>query len=93
MRVENVPFHECSPTTESALVKVLWGIESGLITSKDRKPAVLLADDKDALFRRETANVMKSAFGSDRRSVNFDSNEAMKNEDRRNSDSERERAK
>ncbi len=93
MRVENVPFHECSPTTESALVKVLWGIESGLITSKGRKPAMMLADDKDALFRRETANQMKSGFGSDRRSVNLDSPEAMKNEDRKNSENEREKAK
>ena len=72
MRTENVPFHECSPTTEAAFVKVLWSIEFGLITSKGRKPAVMLADDKDALFRRETANSMKAAFGSDRRSVSFE---------------------
>jgi hypothetical protein len=94
MRDEQVPYHECSPTTEGALVRVLWGIESGLITSKGRKkPQVLLADDKDALFRRETANQMKSAFGSDRRSVTFDTPEAMRNEDRKNSELDRERAR
>src|SRR3954471_20101167 len=84
MRSERVAFHEDAPTTEAALVKVLWGIESGLITSKGRKPAVLLADDKDALFRRETANQMKSAFGTDRRNITFGSPEALKNEDRKN---------
>ena len=37
-----LPFHECAPSTESALVRVLWGIESGVILHKGRKPAVMV---------------------------------------------------
>ena len=72
----------------------MWKIESGIICHKGRKIRVLLVDDKDGLFRRETiANHLKAGFGADRRRIQATSNEISLNEHYRNSEDEEERKK
>ena len=64
------------------------------IQHKGRKPAVMIADDHDGMWQRPTiANQMKAVFGSDRRCVVFETPEALKNEDRKNSEDAREKAR
>ena len=94
LRRGNVPFHECAPSTEQALVRVLWSIESGQINHKGSRVAVILADDQDGMWRRETiVNQLKSGFGADRRRVIWETPESLRNEERRTSGNERDKVK
>src|SRR5437764_6631544 len=95
LRLHNLPFTEFGVTpNERDLVKLMWSIKSGTITHKGRRILVVIADDQDGLARRETIlNHLKGMFGADRRRVTFPSSEALKNEEYRNADDEKVRAK
>ena len=93
--VAGVPFHEFGVTpSERDLVKLMWFITSGIITHKGRRILVVIADDQDGLARRETIlNHLKGMFGSDRRRVTFPSSEALRNEEYKDSENEKDKAK
>ena len=94
LRKAGVPFHEFGVTpSERDLVKLMWFITCGIITYRGRL-LVVIADDQDGLARRETIlNHLKGMFGSDRRRVTFPSSEALRNEEYKNSENAKDRAK
>ena len=95
LRKAGVPFHEFGVTpSERDLVKLMWFITCGIITYRGRRILVVIADDQDGLARRETIlNHLKGMFGSDRRRVTFPSSEALRNEEYKNSENAKDRAK
>ena len=95
LRKAGVPFHEFGVTpSERDLVKLMWFITSGIITHKGQRILVVIADDQDGLARRETIlNHLKGMFGSDRRRVTFPSSEALRNEEYRDSENVKDKAK